>query len=484
MTQPGNGVRERHERVIVPAVRVRGADDELARTLAAIRADLELASAFPPEVEQEAKAAVDAVELPDMDLTAVPFVTIDPAGATDLDQAMYLERTGDSYRVRYAIADVPAFVRPGGAIDAEARERGQTLYAPDGRIPLHPILISEDAASLLPDRIRGAYVWTFDVDAHGTVTSTALVRARIRSRRQYSYDEVQALVDAGAADESLSLLPELGEKLIARAIERGGATLDRPDEEVVEEAGRYELVRRRRLPVESYNAQLSLMTGMAAATIMLEHGLGILRTMPMPDEETLAAFRVQVASLGCPWPRGQSYGEYLRGLRRDEPLTLAVIHAAAALFRGAGYTAFDGESPADPEQAAVAAPYAHATAPLRRLVDRFVLVTCEALLAGRDVPTWVRDALPTLPKIMSRSDGLASRLERASVDAIEAALLSDRVGEVFTAVVIKADESGGIIQLTDPLVTAAIEGTVTAGDTVSATLVMADIATGTTRFRA
>src|SRR5690606_38590287 len=143
---------------------------------------------------------------------------------------------------------------------------------------------------------------------------------------------------------------------------------------------------------------------------------------------------------GCPWPQGQPYGEYLRALDRSTASGLAAIHTAASLFRGAGYTAFDGAPPENTAQAAVAAPYAHATAPLRRLVDRFVLVTCEALVAGRPVPEWVREALPLLPKTMARSDGVASRLERASVDAIEAALLSTRVGEVFDAVVISAKE--------------------------------------------
>ncbi|CAN5289990.1 RNB domain-containing ribonuclease [soil metagenome] len=470
------------ERLIVP--RVSNPTELLADTLRLIREDLNLPESFPPAVEAEAREVVDAVELPTVDETAVPFVTIDPEGATDLDQALHLERAGDGYRVRYAIADVPAFVREGGEIDTEARERGQTLYAPDGRIPLHPTVISEHAASLLEGQLRGAFVWTFELDAAANVTSTGLARAQVRSRHQYSYTEVQAQLDGGTADESLQLLREVGTKRTALERERGGASLNRPDEEVEFRGGRYELVRRSPLAVEEWNAQLSLMTGMAAATIMLDGGVGILRTMPAPFTDTLEHFRTQVAALGCPWPKEQPYWEYLRVLDRDSASGLAAIHAAASLFRGAGYTAFDGALPENTTQAAVAAPYAHATAPLRRLVDRFVLVTCEALVAGRPVPQWVREALPTLPKIMGRSDGVASRLEHASVDAIEAALLTDRVGSVFDAVVISAKEGGGIIQLTDPVVTANIEGAVTAGETVRATLVTADIASGTTLFRA
>jgi exoribonuclease R len=468
------------ERVIVP--RVTRPTDLLGTTLQRIRYDLGLPESFPAQVETEARRSVETATLPDADATDIAFVTIDPQGSTDLDQALQLERLGDGYRVRYAIADVPSFVPPGGAIDEEARLRGQTMYAPDGRVPLHPVVISEHAASLLEGQLRGAFLWTFDLDAAANVTATTLVRASIRSRHQYTYAQVQAQLDSGTADQSLQLLEEVGVKRIALERERGGASLNRPDEEVVFENGEYRLVRRSPLPVEEWNAQVSLMTGMAAAKIMMDGGVGILRTMPAPWPDTLERFRHQVAALGVPWPREMAYGEYLRGLDRNDSRGLAAIHAAASLFRGAGYTAFDGAVPENPAQAAVAAPYAHATAPLRRLVDRFVLVTCEALIAGEPVPSWARDALPTLPKIMSRSDGVASRLEHASVDAIEAALLVTRVGQVFDAVVISAKAGGGVIQLTDPVVTATIEGAVEAGQTVKATLVSADIATGTTLF--
>ena len=101
---------------------------------------------------------------PESDRRDLEFVTIDPAGSLDLDQALHLERHHHGYLVHYAIADVPGFVRPAGAVDREARERGQTLYAADGRVPLHPAVLSEDRASLLPGVDRSAFVWTFELD--------------------------------------------------------------------------------------------------------------------------------------------------------------------------------------------------------------------------------------------------------------------------------------------------------------------------------
>src|SRR6188472_1334217 len=108
-----------------------GAAPVLDDVFAAIRSELGLPVQFPPEVEQAAADAVRSPKLPDRDLSDLPFFTLDPPGSMDLDQAMHLEPTRDGYRVRYAIADLTAFVEPGGVIDLEARRRGQTLYSPD-----------------------------------------------------------------------------------------------------------------------------------------------------------------------------------------------------------------------------------------------------------------------------------------------------------------------------------------------------------------
>ena len=102
-----------------------------------------------------------------LDARDLDLVTVDPPGTRDLDQAFHAERTGTGYRVHYAIADVAAFVAPGGALDREAFARGVTLYLPDGRAPLYPDDLGEGVASLLPGVDRPALLWTFDLDARG-----------------------------------------------------------------------------------------------------------------------------------------------------------------------------------------------------------------------------------------------------------------------------------------------------------------------------
>lgn len=437
--------------------------DVLEPAVDLIVSELEVRTEFPPEVVNDAVEQAKSPDIDDhQDLREVEFVTIDPPGSKDLDQAMCLSRHDDFYRVQYAIADVPAFVEPGSAVDGEARRRGQTIYTPTGRFGLHPPELSEGAASLLPGQDAPAFVWIIDIDAQGQIRSADVVRAMVRSREQLTYEGVQADFDAGNPHASVALLAEIGPVLAQAERDRGGVALTIPDQEVVpaEDGKGYQLRYRPLRPVEDWNAQISLLTGVAAADLMLGAQVGILRTMPPPDEQTLSQFRRRAAALGHPWPAEQQYGEFLRSLDPTDPQQLALLHASARLFRGAGYTPFDGDVPEQVEQAAVADAYAHVTAPLRRLVDRFGLVICESVCRGTDVPGWVREVLPSLPDIMATSDRLAGAVDRAGIDLAEALLLSGREGQTFEGVVVDAGKSGtddkGLVQLLEPAVLARV----------------------------
>ncbi len=409
-----------------------------------LRAELEVPEQFSPEVLAEAAAA-----RPDTsshtDLTDVPFLTIDPVGSVDLDQAMALSRTAGGYRVQYAIADVAAFVVPGRAIDVEAHRRGETLYAPDKRVPLHPPVLSEDRASLLEGQDRPALVWTLDLDSSGELTATDVRRALVRSRRQLDYVAVQGWIDDGTATPDLMLLKEIGELRLARARERGAVDLPSLEQEVDAHG---HLSYRAPLPSEAWNAQISLLTGMAAASLMLTGEVGILRTLPVPAAESVTSLRISAKALGIDWPEDMAYGELLSGLDPHHPAEAALLTLSTRLLRGAGYVAFDGAPPAQVLHSAVGAPYAHTTAPLRRLVDRYVGETCVALCARTPVPDWVRTALPALPDQMATADHRAHALDRAVIDLAEAIVLEHRVGDVFDAVV----TDPRTVQLTDPAV--------------------------------
>jgi exoribonuclease R len=162
-----------------------------------------------------------------------------------------------------------------------------------------------------------------------------------------------------------------------------------------------------------------------------------------------------------------------------------MLNACTLLFRGAGYAVFDGTPPEQAEHAAIAAPYAHCTAPLRRLVDRYAGEICLALCAGAPVPGWVTEALPSLPGEMDDSNRRANKFERGIVDLVEAMVLAPRLGETFTGAVLEADLDGdaGVLQLADPAVEAVIKGAgLVLGEQVQATLVAADLLTGKVSF--
>ena len=171
-------------------------------------------------------------------------------------------------------------------------------------------------------------------------------RAQVRSRAKLNYKGVQAELDAGTAAPVLQLLKEVGIKRVELERLRGGASLNMPEQEIQQlPDGGYRIVAAPPLPVEDWNAQISLMTGMAAAALMLQGKVGILRTMPAPDEASLRHFHRQTHALGKPWDGEMRYGEYLRTLDPTDPRQLAIVHSAGMLFRGAGYTPFDGTVP-------------------------------------------------------------------------------------------------------------------------------------------
>lgn len=425
----------------------------------AVRAELSVPAGFPADVLAEADAAARAPggagEPVDL-----PFVTIDPPGSTDLDQAVHLSARPGGYRVRYAIADVAAFVRPGGAIDAEARRRGLTQYSPDLRTPLHPTVLSEGAASLLPDQPRPAVLWTIDLDEAGAPAGVDCRRATVTSRAKLSYEQVQRAFDAGTPPEPIALLRTIGELRAAQARARHAIELDLPDQEVTAgEGGAWTIAFRAQLPVERWNAELSLLTGMCAASIMLAGGVGLLRTMPPPREADVAQLRQIAPALGVDWPAGAAPGDVISAVSGSgDPRHAAFLEQAARLLRGAGYTAFAGTPPGQPAQSAVAAPYAHVTAPLRRLADRFASEVCLALAAGATPPDWAVQALPALPATMAEADRHANELERACVDLTEAWLLSGREGSVYDAVVVESHHDRATVHLAEPAVRATCDG--------------------------
>ena len=520
---------------------------EVARTLDALRAHYEVPTDFPPEALAEAESAAGAWTqggparlLADgaRDARDLDLVTIDPPGSMDLDQAVLLERLSAqadqagatagggpeseaAYRVHYAIASLATFVTPGGALDAELRRRGETIYAPDVATPLHPEVLSHGAASLLEDVERPACLWTIDLDDRGEVVSAHVERALVRSRARLTYAQVQAAIDGEgtlpqeAPADLPKLLAEIGRLRLEREAARGGISMTTPEQvvEVTEAAeaaesmgdsepagvpgpAGYRLAYRVPVPAEQYNAQISLLTGMCAARIMVDSGVGILRTLPPARPEDYARLRRVAAALGIDWPAAQPYPELVRSLDHAVPAHAAFMEQAMSLFRGSGYLAFGvggvgvpaEDEASDVEEAvhsAIAARYAHVTAPLRRLVDRYGEEVCIAACAQAPVPEWVLQALPDLPDVMEQTGKRARAIGRGALTALEALVLRGHEGEVFDGVITSERDGRGELVLVEPAVVTEIragknasDGGLPVGERVRVRLLSADPTTG------
>ena len=468
----------------------------LDRGLAAIRREFQVPASFPPEVLAAAEAAAKRAPADHADRTSIPFVTLDPATSTDLDQAFAIEASGTDLLLHYAIADVAWFVADGDPVDAEAWRRGATLYLPDGKSGLYPPVLSEGAASLLPDGPRPAVIFTVRVDPGGAVRLDGAERAVVRSRAKLAYDRVvESDLPAGFA--------ELARRIEAAEDRRGARRVDPPEQEVVRSSpafagegdppkpeakegggavgGRFALGFRPLLESERRNAALSLATNLAVADALLAHRTGLFRVMAEPDDWAVRRLRHTARAFGLAWPADASLAAFERTLDPADPRQAAFM-LAIRRAGGASYEPFtDGVVP---WHAAVAATYAHATAPLRRLADRYVVGAALAVANGRNVPDEAADAFARLPKVMSRADAKSGRIERAVVDLAEAVMLHGREGETFGAVVTDEDERGVRMQLEDlPIVTRIAAHRVDPGDELQVRLIEADPERRTVTFQ-
>ncbi|MGH7128203.1 MAG: RNB domain-containing ribonuclease, partial [Planctomycetaceae bacterium] len=232
------------------------------------------------------------------------------------------------------------------------------------------------------------------------------------------------------------------------------------------------------LPVEAWNAQLSLLTGTAAPTLMRQGGVGIFRTLPPAGQHDVERLRRTAKALRIDWPRHLPYADLIRSLDPAPAAHAAFLNEATTLFRGAGYVGFDGSVPDGSGHAAIAAEYAHVTAPLRRLVDRYGLEVCAALSAGAEIPEWVRAALPGLPEVMAETGRRSGAYEGACVAVVEAAVMTGREDEVFPGVVVEVipkDDRGEVV-IAEPAVRGMVAGAdLPLGEDVSVRLVEASI---------
>lgn len=404
---------------------------------------------FPEEAIAEANRAV---KLPlsaehREDLRDLPIVAIDPADARDHDDAIWVEPNGEGgYRAVVAIADVSYYVRPGGALDKEARKRGNSVYFPDRVVPMLPEVLSADVCSLVAGEDRAAMACHLTISPEGKVTKWRFTRALVRIVHNIAYEDAQAAVDAGDPPEHLANLWEAWKLLAAARAQRDPLELELPERQVrLNDAGQIEEIRlRERLDAHRVVEDFMIAANVAAAKALEAKTAPVVyRVHETPSREKLINLREYLKSQGRNLALGQviTPGLFNRMLKdiSDEDEKALVMEAVLRSQMQAYY---------GPENAGhfglALSSYAHFTSPIRRYADLLVhraLVDAYKLeqpkpknlpeitgLADRD-----RQSLSQITDAISQTERRAMEAERDTIDRYVAAWLSGRVGETFPA---------------------------------------------------
>jgi len=451
-------------------------DGALSSGLADIRTQYQVPTSFPEPVLAQAELAAIRPITGHADWTDREFATLDPATSTDLDQAFGIERSGADIILHYAIADVAWFVAANDAVDAEAWRRGTTIYMPDGKASLYPERLSQDAASLLPDVDRPSVVFTVRIDPAGKAVLDGAARALIRSRAKLAYENV-------TATDLPPDFTELSRRIQAAEDARGAARVDPPEQVLeVDATGHFTLALRPQSKAEIQNAAMSLAANLAIADLLLAHRTGLFRVMPEPQDWAIHRLRHTAKALDLEWPHSESLKELERRLDQAKPRDAAFMAAVRRAGPRASYAPYGNGIV--PWHSAMAATYAHATAPLRRLADRYVIEAVLQIIDGGTVSKELTDAFERLPAVMAVAEEKSGQVDRAVLDLAEAVVLNGQEGSRFTAVVTDLDDRGARIQLTDLAVVSRVDGKgALPGDTITVELVSADVAHRQVRFQ-
>ncbi|MGQ9661638.1 MAG: ribonuclease R [Kiritimatiellia bacterium] len=454
--------------------RIGPAADPSLDTVAVIR-QFGLRTQFPREVIREAESASERVAAAGerQDLRDLFVFTIDPARARDFDDALSLQKKPDGTRVLGVhIADVSHFVRPGSAIDEEARRRGTSVYFPDGVLPMLPEQLSNGICSLRPDEDRLAFSVFITVDARGNILKREFARTVIRSRLRLTYEQVLPVLEPRGEGESLPAankeirheaietlreLHQLAQQWRARRFEQYALDLDVPECEI--ETDRSGMPTSIRISTNDVSHQLieecMVAANEAVAQELTAAGVPILyRVHEKPHADKIEELTAQLHSLGI---KAGNLGNRrnLAALLAAVTRTPLVYHVRTAVLRSMNRAVYS----AVPEEHFGLAKrlYTHFTSPIRRYPDLVVHRQLASRLTERtgkrSRPLYTREDLHALAEACSRTEQNADEAER-TVDEVKKyryleGLLAKGESRVFDAVVVAVTRFGLFAELVD-----------------------------------
>jgi ribonuclease R len=421
---------------------------------------------FPPAVLKEAEAAQPPSPRGREDWRKVPFVTIDPADAKDHDDAVHAEPDGDpknkgGHIVSVAIADVAGYVRPGTALDREAKIRGNSVYFPDRVVPMLPEAISNDLCSLRPQEDRAALAVRMVIGSDGRKRSHTFHRVLIRSAAKLSYQQAQRAIDGWPDDVSGPMLGTALEPLYAayRALkrardERAPLDLDIPERKIVLTAHNTvdRVMTPERLDSHRLIEEFMILANVAAAeTLERGHTPLIYRVHDEPDIERVNALREFLKTLDISLPKGgamraEQFNHILQRVKGHEAEKLVnevVLRTQAqAEYAAENYGHFGLNLRR----------YAHFTSPIRRYADLIVhrgLIRAGKLGDGGLPETEDLRSLAETSAAISATERRAMKAERETFDRLLAHFLADRVGATFEGRISGVTRAGLFVKLDD-----------------------------------
>lgn len=380
------------------------------------------------------------------DLRDVPIVAIDPADARDHDDAIWAEPDGKGgYNAIIAIADVSFYVRPGSALDKEARKRGNSVYFPDRVVPMLPEVLSADVCSLREGEDRAAMVCHVHINAAGQVETRRFTRAIVRIHHNIAYEDAQAAIDAGDPPDYLANLWGAWTLLAAAREKRDPLELELPERRVVlnEEGQIAEIAVRERLDAHRVVEDFMIAANVAAAKALeAKNSPVVYRNHEVPSREKLIALRDYMATLDKKLALGQvitpSFFNRLLENIEDEAekaqLMEQVLRTQTQAYYGPANTGHFGLALGS---------YAHFTSPIRRysdllvhraLVDAYKLEQPKppgSLPENSGLSDKDRANIKEISDAISQTERRAMEAERDTIDRYVAAWLSGKVGQQF-----------------------------------------------------
>lgn len=430
--------------------------------------------AFPEEVDHEAAALPPRVErdVADRreDLRDIDLVTIDPETARDHDDAIWVKREGDGFKLIVAIADVSHYVTEGSAMDREAVSRGNSVYLPDRAIPMLPPELSTNLASLIPNRDRLCMAVDMHIDEKGHVSSYRIFEGLMRSHGKLSYDGVAralGLTKDGphqpAAEKrvaSLEVLLDLSKRLRQRRLKRGALDFDLPEGKVVlDDRGEPEaIVQSRKDPGirQAYRIveDMMLVTNETVAAHIKRHAApGVFRVHGKPDSERISMFCQVAKSFGYELDEESAATpkQLSRFLRRIDGTNEAPL-LRYLLLRAMQQAIYDTD-PSEGHFALAAKDYLHFTSPIRRYPDLLVHRIIRSMLRNESLDAAsLRPRLQRFAAQASEAERRAMLVERDVVDVYRAIYMQDHIGEELEGRIAGFAPYGIYVQIEDPFV--------------------------------